>query len=399
MNVKDYIKEHWDKTVRLTEKDEGTLIGLPCPYTVPSVKDTFQEMYYWDTYFTNVGLLRCGKENLAKSNADNFLYLVNRFGFIPNGSRTYYLKRSQPPYLAFAVSDVYDKFRDDEWLKNAYFAVKKEYDFWMTKRISPVGLNVYGDNGETAEDCVKNAEAVIARTGLKSDDSPERIGRNHFAEFESGWDCTPRFSERCAEHLPVDLNCNLYFYECFLDKTQKKSGIADGEDWALRAKRRKSLVQKYLFDKECGVYKDYDFVRGVHSAVISCASFQPFFTGLADEGEKSALIKTYNELSCKFGMVTTAKEGGNYQWAYPNGWAPLQYIAYVALKNYGFTEESRSVAERYTALVEKVFAETGSLWEKYNVIEGNVNVVNEYGLPEMMGWTAGVYEFFSSEIK
>ena len=98
-------------------------------------------------------------------------------------------------------------------------------------------------------------------------------------------------------------------------------------------------------------------------------------------------------------MVTTAKEGGNYQWAYPNGWAPLQYIAYVALKNYGFTEESRSVAERYTALVEKVFAETGSLWEKYNVIEGNVNVVNEYGLPEMMGWTAGVYEFFLSEIK
>lgn len=230
MKTIEYIRENWDKTIRNTKNDEGTLIGLPYPYTVPSVKDSFQELYYWDTYFTNVGLIRCGKESLAKSNADDFLYLVQKYGFIPNGNRTFYLKRSQPPYLAFAVSDVYDAIRDDEWLKNAYPVIKKEYDFWMRKRISPIGLNVYGDNGETAEDCVKNAEAVIARTGIKCGESAESVGRNHFAEFESGWDCTPRFNARCAEFCPIDLNCNLYFYERFLDNVQKKFNIADGED-------------------------------------------------------------------------------------------------------------------------------------------------------------------------
>ena len=112
MNVREYIGSNWDNTTRFFTEDNDTLIGLPYPYTVPCCEGTFQEMYYWDVYFTNVGLIKSGRLSQAKNNADNMCYLINKFGFMPNGNRTYYLSRSQPPFLSQMVRCIYEKTED-----------------------------------------------------------------------------------------------------------------------------------------------------------------------------------------------------------------------------------------------------------------------------------------------
>ena len=131
--IRAFISESWDSTIHYNPADTGTLIGLPYPYTVPGVGDTFPEMYYWDTFFTNEGLVLDGRLEQAKNNTDDMLYLVGRFGMMPNGNRTWYLDRSQPPYLSMMVSRVYEYTEDREWLAHAYDVLKKEYGFWMTE--------------------------------------------------------------------------------------------------------------------------------------------------------------------------------------------------------------------------------------------------------------------------
>lgn len=94
-----YIDKNFDLCVHENTQDTGNLIGMPKPYTVPCVGGAFQEMYYWDTYFANVGLILCGKLEQAKNNVDDMLYMVERFGYMPNGNRT-----PLPQVLAAALS-------------------------------------------------------------------------------------------------------------------------------------------------------------------------------------------------------------------------------------------------------------------------------------------------------
>ena len=138
--LQKYIQTNFDKCVRVNTEDKGEHIGLPYPYTVPCVSGMFQEMYYWDTYFTNLGLILSDKLGQAKNNTDNILYLVERFGYMPNGNRTNYLKTSQPPFLSLMVKDIYEKTGDKEWLRKAAKTIQKEYSFWMERRITPLSL-------------------------------------------------------------------------------------------------------------------------------------------------------------------------------------------------------------------------------------------------------------------
>lgn len=398
VTVKDYIEQNWKKTIREAKEDVGTNIGLPYPFTVPSPKDCFQEMYYWDTYFTNVGLIAGGLIQQAKYNCLNFKYLVDRFGFIPNGSRTYFLSRSQPPYFAFATNDLEEYFSIEE-LQSLYESIKKEYEWWQTNRLTKIYLNAYGDNGVSDEFYMEYANDACQRTETEFIGELSDIGKNFLAIAESGWDCSPRFDTYkgalgCVESCPVDLNCNLYFYETYLGRLQKILKIKDGINWKKQANDRKFLIDRYMWNAKKQIYLDYNFVTKTQCDVISCAAFHPYFTKMAGEDKKRGLLNAYHLLVKQYGVAVTDKEYGKYQWGYPNGWANLQYIAYKALKNYGFEEEAKSVAEKYLTLIEKTFSETGSLWEKYNVVNGGVNVINEYDMPEMMGWTAGVYLYF-----
>src|SRR5262249_37321945 len=90
------------------------LLYLPHPYVVPGGR--FNEMYGWDSYFIQVGLIRDAEIDLAKNTIDNFLYEVDHYGKVLNANRTYYLTRSQPPFLTEMILGVYRKTQDLEWL-------------------------------------------------------------------------------------------------------------------------------------------------------------------------------------------------------------------------------------------------------------------------------------------
>lgn len=388
--VKNYIEKHWNETIKFNPNDNDTLLGLPFPYCVPSVGN-FDEMYYWDTYFTDKGLAISGKMYQVRNNTCDMLYLVDKYGMMPNGNRTYFLTRSQPPFLSFMVRDVYDYYKDVSWLKEAYTILEKEYNFWQSKRNTECGLNRYLGSVDSA-DYEHTADYFEKRCGYRPDASAKDIATHMVMACESGWDVTPRWDFEGFHFAPVDLNSLLYGFEKNMEyfSFQLTNGFEDF--WSKKAAYRKELMLKYM-DDGTGVLLDYNYKKNSLSHIFSLASFYPLFVGLVDSCHADAVMKRLPELETDYGILTCAKNNvpGVYQWNYPNGWACLQYIAVMGMDKYGYKEDALRIAQKFVHLVEKVFDETNNLWEKYNVVEGNINVDNEYKMPPMMGWTAGVY--------
>ena len=388
--VLEYIENNWDSCIKENKSDKGDLIGLPYPYTVPAVGH-FDEMYYWDTYFTNKGLEIDGRHELAKNNVDNMLYLVDRYGFMPNGNRTYFLNHSQPPFLSLMVRDVYENCGDKEWLGRAYKSLQPEYKFWTEKRDSRIGLARYDD--DNAVFTSQMAADYVGRIGYKPEGyTDSQIAREYLAICESGWDANPRFEYETYDNAAVDLNSLLYALESNMAYFADELDNGEGKVWTQLAADRKATMIKYLENKD-GLLVDYNFEKKKQSEIFSVASIYPLFVGLADEKHAKAVVDNLDRLEREYGLLTCEENDveGTFQWDAPNGWACLQYIAIIGLDNYGYKEEARRIAEKYVLLVEKVFKETDNLWEKYNVIEGNVNVKGEYDMPPMMGWSAGTY--------
>lgn len=401
--VSHFIQQHWDSTVEYHPQDTGTLIGLPYPYVIPTVKGekAFREMYYWDTYFTNAGLLIDKRLELAKNNVDNILHLVNRFGKMPNGSRTYYLNRSQPPYLSMMVADVFRETGDLEWLKSAIPTLEQEYRFWMEQRITPCGLNRYSSSADTTYK-LKMAEYLKQRFNNNrlidtlTREEKIRIGSHHTAEAESGWDFTPRFKNRCEDFCPIDLNSYLYLYEKNFEWFYLLSGKKkDAEKWRDIAQRRKELVYQWCLNPDDGLFYDYDYKNDTLSDVLSSAIFATMFAGLASAEQANAILSALNRLETPYGLATC--EPGNYhlnyQWGGSNGWAPLHFLAIKGLDRYGYNEDAGRIARKYVQLVTRNFETTGNLWEKYNIEDGSVNTINEYDMPAFLGWTAGTFNY------
>lgn len=390
MKIEEYISKKTPLTVRKNKDDDGTLIGLPYSYTVPCAEAHFNELYYWDTYFTNKALCALGNIGQAKSNVRNILYLIERFGYMPNGNRTYFLKRSQPPYAALMVDDIYRKTGDLVFLRDAFQTLKKEYDFWMTKRIAPNGLNRYGCENDAEECAAFYNDCVVGRLGASAR-VPEEAGRHYLAEAESGWDFTPRFGGYCSDFNPVDLNANLYLYETLFAEYEVLLVEGNGKEWKKRAKARAEKINILLWDKQSKSYKDYNYKTNGLSECMSAASFQPFFAGIAREEQKVGLSNLLKKLEGEYGLFATDRDMGKYQWAYPNVWAPYQLIAILGLDRYGYKEEAKRVAGKYIRLIDMNFERHGKLFEKYNGLTGDIDAVAEYGTPEMLGWSAGVY--------
>lgn len=388
-NVKNFIDKNWENCIRHNRKDDGTFIGMPYPYTVPAVGH-FEEMYYWDTYFTNIGLMISGRYELAKSNTDNMLYLINKYGFMPNGNRTFYLGNSQPPFLSCMVKDIYDYYRDPVWLSAAYDILKKEYSFWQTKRLSAMGLNHYDGTFQNNERDF--ADAFFERVGIMPDIEQNKLARHTISCCESGWDMNPRWGCEGYNFAPVDLNSLLFMLEQNMAFFALELNNREDEEWNKRAELRRHLMLEKM-DDGSGLLLDYNFEKDSRSCILSAASFFPLFAGLADASHADAMIKNLNRIESKNGILACEKnnEVGIYQWSYPNGWACLQYIAIIGLDNYGYKPEAKRIAEKYVKLVDKIFEETGNIWEKYNVVNGSLEVSDEYKQPAMMGWSAGVY--------
>lgn len=398
MNIERYIAENLPKTVRFLPNDNGDLIGLPRPFIVPCASGMFQEMYYWDSYFTSRGLIVDGNVEQAKNNVENLCSLVRRFGFVLNGSNRVYLNNSQPPFLSQMAREVYEVTGDEEWLASVYPDIAKEHSFWMNSRTDESGLAHYDVVYPLPDWQLKRGRDIIVnRLGLIPDKSDAELARALFAVGESGWDISPRFTHRTYEIIPVDLNALLYSLENNLSYFASVLGKDDESlTWARLRDERLERCRNMLLAED-GVYYDYDTRRGEINKLASAACFYPLYFGMASKEEAEKTVKAILPLlETDWGIVTSvpSQEQGNFQWGYPNGWSPLQQITVGALLRYGYVDDAKRIARKFVALIEKCFDETGHLWEKYNVVDGNCNVTVEYETPAMLGWTYGAYREF-----
>ena len=394
--LEKFINENWEKTVRTCLNDDGTLIALPKPFTIPTIKDAFQEMYYWDTYFANVGLIISGLTEQAKNNTDNVAYMINKYGYMPNGNRTYYLSRSQPPFFTLMVKEVCAKTGDKVWLKEMYETGCKEHNFWQTQRLTSCGLNRYYAKFSDSE-IDGHSSYFTDRIGIEPAKTTEekRLMTEACLTFcESGWDCNSRFGMYPHNFAWLDLNSLLYGMEKNLAYFAKELGIT--ADWNDKAEQRKELINKLCWNEELGCFCDYDFVNEKIASFVSCAAFYPLFVGLATGEQAKKTLAVLEKIEFDYGVAACEPRDDlmNLQWDYPNGWACLHHVVVSALNRYGFKEDAKRIAEKYCTLVERNFETTGNIWEKYNVVEGKVATTTDGGLAVlMMGWSAGVYLF------
>ncbi len=393
MDILQYIEENLPKSICYNPESSGTLIGLPYPYIMPCASGGFQEMYYWDTYFTHKGLIVRGDLEQVRNDIDNMRYLIRQYGFMPNGNRTNYLYDSQPPFLSMMMRDYYEVTKDTKWLSEAYEELKVEYAFWMEKRNSKIMLNHYDCMPLPEEMKSFSAQVFRERTGLYDDLDDEQASRAMISSGESGWDMNPRMKEKTYEFAPADLNSLMYALEdnlCYFAKELNK--LDEEEKWAELREKRADLCRRYLKNQD-GLFMDYNFVEDFQTTIFSAASFYPLYCGMATIEEAKSAKEALHRIETEYGILTCEKndELGNYQWDYPNGWAPMHMMVVGGLLRYGYKEDALRIAKKFTNLIERCYEQTGHLWEKYNMLEGSVNVQNEYEMPTMLGWTFGVY--------
>jgi len=394
--VLGYIRTHWDRTLYRDANGSGFQgEDLPYPYTSPCIKGQghFYFFFYWDTYFTNAGLLAHGRHSAAKDNIRNILWLVERQGYMPN--HVAITNRSQPPYLCQMVRDYLAATGDSAFLREAAQGVRAEHHFWTTARSTPTGLTRHGHH-DTAEGCALFHDGAVTRRMGWSNDIPlpdkVRIGGHFLAEAETGWDFNPRFQTRCLDHNPCDLNGLLYGHETWLAEASETLGWGDAPRWRKLAALRRERIDRHLWSQERGLYLDFDFVHGRHSPIASLAAFLPLFTGAASPEQAARVRAALPLFEREHGLAVTEASPScrGYQWAYPNAWPPLTFIAVQALRRYGFDEEARRIARKFIATTVRLFEKTGQLWEKTDAETGEV-AGGEYTAAPMLGWTAGTF--------
>lgn len=394
--IRTHIRDSWPLITRKPGSELPDEMPLPRPFTVPDPAGIFRHFFYWDTFYTSIGLWLDNQQELARDNAMNMLYLIDKFGYVPNSTTKGKHDLSQPPHASLQVRMDYHHTKDKEFLRYAYPLLEQEYGFWRSYRGGAGGLARYYHHGSPMD--IRQAFGGYRQRlhNMPDDLAEEWAFTSHaMAEAESGWDFTPRFDRHCADFVAIDLNCLLYMHECNCAYFCAELGDPAEGNWNNRATERRQKIHQMLWDQKLGFYFDYDSLSFQKSRIHTAAAYYALLSGVADEQQARRLADNLPVLEREFGLATV--EPGHdipnqpYQWNYPNGWAPLHYAAIAGLKKYGFEAEARRLAEKYVTTVVNVFKTTGHLWEKYNVVTGGIDVVNEYELDPMMGWTAGVF--------
>jgi alpha,alpha-trehalase len=353
-----------------------------------------------------LGLAESGEFEIIENMLDNFAYLIDRVGHIPNGNRSYYVSRSQPPYFAQMVAllashrgdGIYQKYRE---------ALRKEHDFWMQGSTltdtpllhcvgTPLGvMNRYFDIGESPrqESYREDYRQVEALGGGKKMYSDLR------SAAESGWDfCSRWFGDgqnletiQTTDYIPIDLNALLYGLEEVLIKCYP-GDAAYTASLKSQMQARKEFLDEYCWNAQDGTYEDYNWVSQMRSPVKSLAMAYPLFIGMATQ-ERADKVAAYLEAHfLKPGGVVTTLSNTGEQWDAPNGWAPLQWMTIMGLERYGHHALARTISERWVQLNERVYANTGKFVEKYNVEDMTLNAGGgEYPVQDGFGWSNGVY--------
>ncbi len=411
LSITEHIEELWSILSRDPDTAAGSLVPLPYPYVVPGGR--FREIYYWDSYFTMLGLAESGKNKMIRDMIDNFSFLIDTFGFIPNGNRTYYLSRSQPPFYALMVELLVDLENKEIWRKYLPY-IEKEYQFWMRGKdqLTPKDdayqrvvllddgyvLNRYWDGKPAPRpEAYKEDFQLMKESGRE----PGDIYRDIRAACESGWDFSSRWLKdelsletiHTTEIIPVDLNALLYKVENILARGYGElDSVNQHQHYLSLANKRKEAINRYCWNEEAGFYMDYDFKEGQPTSIYSLAGMYPLFVKLAtpiQAGKVSARVKKYFLFE---GGVSTTLTLTSQQWDGPNGWPPLQWITIQGMKNYQYEFLAKKIAENWTSLNQKIFKSTGKMMEKYNVVCTDKKAGGgEYPLQDGFGWTNGIY--------
>lgn len=400
--VLEHIEAMWPALTRFHPDEAGTRMGLPHRYVVPSDGAMFQEMYYWDSFFTSLGLVgsrpdgggrdsgedredREDREDLVVEMADNMAYLLDRFGLIPNGSRYYFSSRSQPPFftqqmmLAWAIKERRDDPDRHTWLTRMIALAEAEHrTVWLGTaqphdRLLHKGLSRYFDINYL----------------------------DMLASCESGWDHSTRCDDRWLEHLPVDLNAILAVREADIARALMILNRPDeAAEWTAARDRRVKTMRSLLWSAEHACYLDYDVANKRVNPTPSAAMFSALWAGVATKAQAKQLVETWLPKFLKRGgIVTSLKAKKGRQWAYPNGWAPLQWIAVEGLCAYGFVDEATEVMRRWCDTSAVVFERTGAMWEKLNVVSGDQHSEEGlYGAITGFGWSNGVFVDFARRL-
>jgi alpha,alpha-trehalase len=417
-----HIEGLWDELTRhpAQHPERGSLLRLAHPYVVPGGR--FVEMYYWDSYFTMLGLTEPGREHLLHAMTDNFAYLIDTYGHVPNGTRTYYLSRSQPP--VFALMAELCETCHGQGAARYLPQLQREHAYWMDgagtlapgsahRRVValPDGqvLNRYWDDRDTPRE--ESWREDVATAAL-SDRPAAEVYRDLRAAAESGWDFSSRWlSEEshqgedrtqalasiCTTRIiPVDLNALLHKLETKIAQLGRETGdLALAGRFDAWAGRRRQAMDRYLWSAAAGAFLDWDWTRQAARGSLNAATVVPLFTGTASAQQADAVAATVQaHLLCPGGLSTTQLDTGE-QWDRPNGWAPLQWMAATGLAAYGHRELAATVRERWLKTVREVYARDGKLVEKYALrpthrASADGGGGGEYPLQDGFGWTNGV---------
>ncbi len=408
--VEDNIERLWTALTRQPDTSNGSLIPLPYPYIVPGGR--FGEIYYWDSYFTMLGLKAAGKKEMIRSMINNFSWLIENIGFIPNGNRQYFLSRSQPPFYSLMIKMLCD-MEGNAVLKKYLPLLLKEYGFWMkgheTLGINSAGghvvkldkqtvLNRYWDSKDTPRPEAFREDVELAN---ESTQPSHEVFRNLRAGAESGWDFSTRWfkdqssfaSIHTTDIVPVDLNCLLLHLEQMIAAGYTEEGeIEKAALYEQLAGSRKSAIHQYCWNEAAGFFVDYDWTLGQKRENLTLAGMMPLYLSLATGEQASKAAQIIEEkFLCPGGVITTLINSGQ-QWDAPNGWAPLQWITTRGLKNYGHHQLADEISRRWIQLNKDVFHRTGKLMEKYNVVDTHLEAGGgEYEGQDGFGWTNGVF--------
>ncbi|MCK6871631.1 alpha,alpha-trehalase [Enterobacter roggenkampii] len=411
-SLREHIDDLWPVLTRTTDKASNkwdSLLPLPKPYVVPGGR--FREVYYWDSYFTMLGLAESDHWDKISDMVDNFAYEIDTFGHIPNGNRSYYLSRSQPPFFSLMVELL--ATHDSDALKKYRPQMEKEYAYWMdgvdalqpgqaNKRVVKLDdgavLNRYWDDRDTPRpeswlDDVNTAKSNPNRPATE-------IYRDLRSAAASGWDFSSRWMDdpqklgtiRTTSIVPVDLNALMFKMEKLLARASQESGdAASASKYETLATARQKAIESHLWNDKEGWYADYDLKsKKVRNQLTAAALFPLYAKAAAQDRAEKVAAATSSRLLKPGGIATTTVNSGQ-QWDAPNGWAPLQWVAAEGLQNYGQEKVSMDVTWRFLKNVQHTYDREKKLVEKYDVsTTGTGGGGGEYPLQDGFGWSNGV---------
>lgn len=377
-----YIEDYWQTALmspKTRPRNMAMWIGqvhLPNAFIAPNHSYFSGTQFYWDSYFTILGLVDSNHSDIAKGMVDNLCYLFDKFGVIPARNSLTSKGRTQPPYLTKMAWEVYNSgSADDAWMQKVMACAAQEY-----KTVWTAGRR-YDENSSLS---LYNPKYFT----------------NRLTVFESGWDKSSRFINPKNSILPVDLNCLLYTYEADLLAWAIKCHDSTSQAfWRAACDMRRASINQYFWNEETGFYFDYSRESGQLETLATLAGFYPLWCGVATKQQAESCRRMLRVFEHSGGLASTEKLPlSTKQWDYPNGWAPLQFIVIEGLKRYGYSEDAARLTRKWLDCNLEVFNSTGKLWEKYDVVKCTVGRPGRYPTQPGFGWTNGVFVRLTSQL-